>query len=184
MQGIQTRRRRLDPFSRWLLRGTDLGGEGFLLAAVTQPREHVHRSDTVRDAVMKLHQHGPAALCQTVDDPAFPKRAIAIQAPLHDIGSELKQFSVATRVWKCRTVNVMGELKVRVVHPARRGQVQNVCTQHLPEPWNGKKPVGKPGDNRIIIRYWALNDGQTTDRKTDVAVGILCFRNPASSVVT
>ena len=29
-----------------------------------------------------------------------------------------------------------------------------------------------------LIRYRALNDGQTTDRKADVAVGILCFQKP------
>jgi hypothetical protein len=66
------------------------------LAVVAQSRDHVHRRNPVRDAVMNFHQHRPAAIGQSLDEPAFPQGALAIEAPFHDVGGKPEQCLVIT----------------------------------------------------------------------------------------
>ena len=98
----------------------------------------MHRRDSIGDAVVDLHQNRPPTVGETFDDPALPKRSVAIESRLHGFGRESVQLGVVARGRKSRMVNVVGEIEAGILDPLRGAQVQRVRVQHLPEPWHSQ----------------------------------------------
>src|SRR6185369_13515151 len=72
--------------------GGELGGEcGCGGTVVTQPGEHAGRGDTVGKAMVHLHQDGPPAVGQALDDPALPQRMGTVEPSFDDVCGESEQ---------------------------------------------------------------------------------------------
>ena len=114
-------------------------------------------------------------LRQAVDDPAFPQRAVTIEAPLHDLGDPPEQRRVIAGTRQCGAPYVMGDVEVGVVHPLRCAEIERLRAQDLPEPRHRQNAFGQAGDERVEVGHRSGEDGEGTDREADVAVGVLGF---------
>ena len=83
---------------------------------------------------------------------------------------------------KRSSVDVMGQIHVGTPHPLRRAEIEDVCAEHLPEPWDLEDPLGNALPERVVIGHRSVNDRDPTDGEADMLVGSSASRKPASSV--
>jgi hypothetical protein len=112
-------------------------GERVALDVIAQSAEDAGGRYSVGHAVVNLHQHRPPIAFQAFDDPAFPERAIPVQAALEHIGDNSEQFGVIARPRHRDSSHVAVEIESRIVDPLRSADVEGLGAEHLRATRNG-----------------------------------------------
>ena len=86
-------------------------------AAVHDDRQEVRTGHAVDQRVVRLGQHGPASVLESLDDPDLPERLRAVQLLCHDAPDQLAQLALAPRGGERGVAQVVLDVEVRVVHP-------------------------------------------------------------------
>ena len=93
----------------------------------TQVHDHgqqVGPRHPVDQGVVRLGQHGPAAVLEALDDPDLPERLGAVELLRHDPPDQLAQLALAPGGGQRGVAQVVLDVEVGVVHPDRPPQLE------------------------------------------------------------
>jgi hypothetical protein len=148
-------------------------GEHIAVHLVAHAGKDANRRDPIGHAVVDLHQHRPSIALQAFDDPAFPQRAVAVQSALQHVGDNPEQFGVITWARYCHPPHMAADVESRIVDPLRRTNVERQGAQHLRASRNRSNALCQNSFEFLVLGHRAIDDGDSADRQTDVAVRIL-----------
>jgi hypothetical protein len=148
-------------------------GVRFAGARVGKAGDHPHDGDSVGQAVVNLHQHGPPPNRQALDDPALPQGMIAVQAAFHEVGDQAEQRRIVARGRQSHHAHVVADVEVGVLDPSRRRQIEGVLVHELGEPGHVANAFGQRRGQFLWVRHRPVDDGQCAYRHTHVPVGVL-----------
>ena len=80
--------------------------------------------DAVDHAVVDLEHERPMAALETLDEPRFPQRAVAVERLGHDPPHQAAERSVVTGCGQSRVPQVVVEVEVGIVDPDRSAQLE------------------------------------------------------------
>ena len=148
-------------------------GERVALDVVAQSAEDADGRYSVGHAVVDLHQHRPPIAFQAFDDPAFPQRAIPVQAALQHVGDNSEQFGVIARPRHRGPAHVAAEIESWIVDPVRRTDVEGLSAQHLRAARYCLNTLCQNAFEFFKVGRGPVDDRDSADCQTDVTVRIL-----------
>ena len=116
---------------------------------------------------MRLGEHREAAALEAVDEPQLPERLVAVERLSEDAAGELAQLLLAARGRQAGVAQVVAQVEVGIVDPARAALTEWDEAEPLAVARHEVQPPLEVAEQVVVLRRLALED----DHRCDVHVG-------------